>query len=81
MSNWYKWDSIESFNTWHEAIKIELGLPKPSITQDGSEVIDGVITDKYTNAITVAVNDIRAVVGTDHGDGLTPSEDPYRSDY
>lgn len=81
MSNWYKWESIESFNTWHEAIKIQLGLPKPSITEDGSEVIGGVITDEYTNPITVAQNDIRAVVETDYAEGLILSEDPYRSDY
>jgi len=81
MSNWYKWESIESFNTWHTAIKIKLGLPKSSITEDGLEVIGGVITDKYTNPITVAENDIRAVVDADHAEGLILSEDPNRSNY
>jgi hypothetical protein len=81
MNNWYKWESIESFELWHVAIKNELGLPKQSVTIDGSEVIGGIVTDKYTNAIVVADNDIRAVVELNYADGLTPSEDPYRSDY
>jgi hypothetical protein len=81
MSNWYKWTSLELFNAWHEAIKTELGLPKQSVTIDGSEVIGGVVTDKYTNAIVVADDDIRAVVEALYADALTPSQDPYRTNY
>jgi hypothetical protein len=81
MSNWYKWESIESFELWHVAIKNELGLPKQSVTFEGLEVANGVITNQYTNAIIVAENDIRAAVELNYADGLTPSEDPYRSDY
>ena len=81
MSNWYKWTSLELFNTWHEAIKTELGLPKQSVNIDGSEVIGGVVTDKYTNAIVVAENDVRAVVELNYADGLILSVDPNRSNY
>ena len=76
MANWYKWDSIESFNTWHDTIKAELGLPKPSFTEDGLEVPNGIITDQYTNAFIVAEDDIRAMVEDDYSEGLTASENP-----
>lgn len=76
MSNWYKWDSIESFNTWHEGIKAELGLPKSSVTEDGLAVPDGVITDQYTNAFIVAEDDIRAMVENEYSEGLKASENP-----
>lgn len=75
--NWYTWDSIGSFNTWHEAIKTQLGLPKTSVTADGTQVLDAVITNQYTNPFTVAKDDIRAMVEPDYADGLTPSESPY----
>ena len=76
MSNWYKWDSIESFNTWHEVVKIELGLPQPSVKADGTEVVGGIITNNYTIPVIVAKNDVRAIVEDDNAQELTLSVSP-----
>ncbi len=76
MSNWYKWDSIESFDSWHSEIKLELGLPKPSIYASGEIVPDGVINDEYTLPVIVAVNDVRALVQEQYANGLTLTTDP-----
>lgn len=45
----YKWNSLASFNLWHEAIKAELGIPHGG-------------TLEYTDAFIVAENDVRAYV-------------------
>lgn len=77
MSNWYKWDSIESFNTWHEVVKTELGLPQPSVAADGTEVVGGIITNNYTIPVIVAEDDIRAIVEDVNAQELMLSVSPY----
>lgn len=77
MSNWYKWDSIESFNTWNDGIGTELGLPKPSVDENGVVIPNGVENINYAQPTVVAENDIRALVQTEYADGLVPSETPY----
>lgn len=57
---WYEFQTLEDFNTWHDAICVELGIP------------DG-ITLAYTTAFEVEGKWI-AVVGDEHADGLTPTE-------
>jgi len=77
MNSWYIWTSITSFNTWHKQIKIQLGIPKPSVDEFGEVVPDGVINDEYTKPVIVAKNDVRALVQEQYSEGLTPSESPY----
>jgi len=54
MTNWYEWDSLASFNTWHEAIIVELGLPIISVNQaTGKPQPNAVETVRYTNPFEV----------------------------
>lgn len=78
---WVKWDSLDSFNTWHDEIKAILGLPKPSINEDGEIVEDAVITDSYVSPIIVAEHDIRALIDDIYTDGLEASVSPIMSRY
>jgi adenine/guanine phosphoribosyltransferase-like PRPP-binding protein len=27
--NWYEWETKEAFDSWHDAINVELGYPNP----------------------------------------------------
>jgi hypothetical protein len=60
MWNWYEWDSLEFFNTWHEAIKVKLGIPDEQ-------------TEAYTSAQEVEGRWI-AVVEESEAEGLTSTE-------
>ena len=75
MDKWYTFDSIESFNLWHEALKILLGYPLPSIDSEGNVVGDPLSVD-YTYVIKYAENDFRAVVEDAYANGLTLTEPP-----
>jgi hypothetical protein len=78
---WVKWDSIEAFNAWHDAIKTELGLPKPSVNDAGNIVDEAIISTDYILPIIVADDDIRAYVEDVYAEDLTPSENPIVSNY
>lgn len=78
---WVKWNSLDSFNTWHDEIKTILGLPKPSINEDGEIVEDAVITDSYVSPLIVAEDDIRALIDEVYADGLETSASPIVSHY
>jgi hypothetical protein len=77
MSVWYKWDSLEDFEIWHNQIKEQLGIPKLSSNSDGNIVDNSEITDSYTTPFIVSDSDVRAVVENEHNAGLVPSEQPY----
>lgn len=50
MWNWYEWDTIESFNLWHDAICVELCYPLDSYNQATGEVDpDAMKTIAYTS--------------------------------
>jgi hypothetical protein len=55
MWNWYEWDSSESFNIWHETIKIKLGIPYDQ-------------TDAYTSAQEVEGKWIAVVEESEAGE-------------
>jgi hypothetical protein len=38
MWDWYEWDSLEEFNTWHDAICVSLGYPLDSYNQATGEM-------------------------------------------
>jgi hypothetical protein len=77
MSDWYKWQSLADFDSWHNQIKEQLGIPKLSSNSDGNIVDDSTITDSYTTPFIVSDSDVRAVVENKHNAGLVPSEQPY----
>ena len=79
--NWYKWDSVSSFNLWHDEIKTQLGLPKQSVDSSGEIVTEGITTDSYTLHFVISESDIRAMVELEHAEGLTESENPFPSRY
>jgi hypothetical protein len=79
MDKWYTFDSIESFDSWHEALKIALDYPLPSIDSEGN-VIGKPFSVDYTSVIKVADNDFRAVVEDEYAKGLTLSEQPIFTD-
>jgi hypothetical protein len=62
---WVKWSSKEEFDLWHEAKKIELGLPFSKIVTE------------YTFPIVVSEQDVRADIETVHVGDLELSENPY----
>lgn len=79
MDKWYSFDSIESFNSWHETLKADLNYPLPSMDEDGNIVGEPYSTE-YTSAVKVADNDYRAVIEDKYADGLILSEKPIFED-
>ena len=79
MDKWYTFDSIESFDSWHEALKIALSYPLPSIDSEGNVIGEPFSTD-YTSVIKVTNTDFRAVVEDEYAKGLTLSEQPIFAD-
>lgn len=59
----YKWNSIEDFNTWHESIKLILGLP-----------YDDGITTEYTTALLQEDGSVIAYADEEYADKLTPCQ-------
>jgi hypothetical protein len=81
LKNWYKWDSLESFNVWHNQIKEQLDLPKMSVDITGQIVPDAVINSAYTEVHHIAENDYRAFLADEYADGLELSDNPFPSNY
>ena len=77
---WYKFDSLDDFNVWHENIKTQLGYPKISVDIYGNLMPDATITDSYTLPIIISNEDIRVFINADFSAGLIPSESPYPPD-
>ena len=68
---WYEWDSLESFNAWHDAICLSLGYPIYSINQLTGEIdLDAQATVAYTTPHEVDGKWI-ARVEAEYADGLT----------
>ena len=61
---WVKWNSKEEFDLWHEAKKIELGLPFSEIVTE------------YTFPIVISEQDVRADIETIHVGDLELSNNP-----
>ncbi len=76
---WVKFDSINSFNAWHDQVKSDLGLPLPAIDAAGNEVA-GQETTEYTIPHFVSDTDIRADVEQELSQGLILSENPYKDE-
>ena len=78
---WVKWNSQADFDKWHDQVKKELGLPKPSVDGEGSVVPDAVINDSYVVPIVVSTDDIRANVDDVYAQDLAPTTNPQESHY
>lgn len=69
--NWYEWNTQEEFDTWHNALCIQLGYPIVSINQaTGLPDPTAAKTTKYTTALEVS-NKIIATVEDQYASGLT----------
>lgn len=77
---WVTFDSIESFNAWHDQIKADLGLPSQAIDSEGNLVEGAQASTDYTTPHIVTKFDIRADVESDYLNGLTLSETPYKDE-
>ena len=78
---WVKWDSIQNFNTWHNAIKAELGLPSLSVDAQGIVIPDSLINENYIIPVIVANNDIRANIDNQYATDLEVTDSPIVSNY
>jgi hypothetical protein len=68
---WYEWESLESFNAWHDALCLSLGYPIYSINQQTGEIdLNAQATVAYTSVYEINGKWI-ARVESDHADGLT----------
>ena len=75
--NWYEWDSIQSFNDWHDAIKLQLGYPMESINQATGEIDpDAQQTTDYTKPFEIA-GKIIAMVEDQHAIDLVATDLRY----
>ena len=78
----YSWPTLDLFNAWHADAMLALGIPYPGRNAATGEIDeDAQWTTAYTEAIVVAVDDVRAYVEQSVAelvpDGLgTPSEPP-----
>ena len=60
---WYGWSDLTAFDAWHTAACAELGIPHAGNNAATGELdIDAQWTTAYTEAVVVAVDDVRAVV-------------------
>jgi hypothetical protein len=70
----YEWNSVEDFNTWHDALCLELGYPLIGINAaTGLPDETKPMTTEYTRAIEVE-NKWIAEVEIQHAQGLTPTD-------
>jgi hypothetical protein len=76
MSKWYKWDSLELFNAWHEQKIAELGLPKLSVDSDGVIIPNSFMTSSITIPVVLSDVDCRAIVEDENAEGLLLSTSP-----
>jgi hypothetical protein len=75
MSKWVTWDSLASFELWHNNLKEILGYPIPSIDAATGEVGPPFTTD-YVNPVVVTDSDVRAFVEAEYAVGLTECDAP-----
>ena len=60
---WYRWTDLAAFDAWHTAACAALGIPHPgNNAATGVLDVDAQWTTAYTEAVTVAADDVRAVV-------------------
>lgn len=70
MWNWYEWESIEEFNTWHDAICVSLGYPLDSYNQATGQIDPEAAKTTAYAAPSFVSGKVIATVEDDHADGL-----------
>lgn len=71
---WYEWNTKEDFDTWHNALCVQLGYPLTPVNQlTGEPDLSAQKTVAYTNAFLVE-NKWIALVESEYADGLTLTE-------
>ena len=78
---WVKWNSIDEFNIWHNAIKSELGLPKLSVDANGAEIEGSLVITDYVIPLIITDNDIRCCIDEKYQEGLEVSSNPIANNY
>jgi hypothetical protein len=74
MMNWYEWDSLEDFNSWHEALCDQLGYPLTPVNQATGEPDETAQkTTSYTFHFVVG-DKVIAKVGEQYTDGLIATD-------
>jgi hypothetical protein len=63
---WHQWPDLDAFTVWHTAACDALGIPHAGFNAATGQLdTDAQWTTAYTNAVTVAADDVRAVVEPD----------------
>ena len=63
---WHQWSNLEAFTAWHTAACDVLGIPHAGVNAATGELDETAQwTTAYTNPVTVAADDVRAVVDPD----------------
>lgn len=57
---WYKWNSKDEFDVWHDNVKNALGLPKYGVGMNGGPQEDSPLIEDYVIPVEVATDDWRA---------------------
>ncbi len=70
---WYKFDSAEDFNVWHNTIKTALGYPFLSVDAEGNSCEP--LNTEYTS-VEFINDEFKAWVDQDNAEGLTPTSAP-----
>lgn len=69
--NWYEWNTQTDFETWHNALCVELGYPITPVNQaTGLPDESAQKTTAYTSSILVG-NKVIAQVDDEYADNLT----------
>lgn len=60
---WYSWNSLDSFEIWHNEVKNILGIPYPNRNSATNEIDESAQwTVSYTDPMVITSSDIRAYV-------------------
>jgi hypothetical protein len=63
---WHQWPDLEAFHAWHADICVALGIPHAGYNAATGELDETAQwTTAYTDPVTVAADDVRAVVKPD----------------
>jgi hypothetical protein len=68
---------MDEFNIWHDTIKLQLGLPKESVDNNGNIIKNGIVTNNYVEPFVVTENDVRASVEDLFSSNLEISTSPF----
>jgi hypothetical protein len=83
MANWYKFESQDLFDVWHEIVKADLGIPYPNKNLETGEIDeDAQWTTSFIEPYIVSETDLRIYLTDEYSDTYSQelgevSEAPY----